>query len=483
MDDRIETEALNFNQRLKTGQHRAKSPSRPTAKGYPLAALLGGVGLVALVGAYTARQGSVLQVGIPLWATGVAFAVRKKPRAYLQWTIWTWLLIPFVRRVVDLRCGFTNQSLVLLTPLPVTLVCISELWQRRSKIFPSRSLLPFLLCLYAGLFGGVLSLILAPGVRVVYALAQWETPILFGLYLAAYSERFELYRAVFQRTCVTALLVLGSYGIFQFVVMPRWDIFWLENIIETADQLTFGRPEPGMLRVWSTVNSPGHFATLCFVAIIIVLLFRSKWKIPAILLGIVNLGLTLIRSSWGGFAVSLFLLLFTIRRKSLAGILAIGVIAGCCVPLLTLIPGMSDTVSERLKTFTDIKSDVSYNDRKETYEKTLGVVLSNPLGTGHMGGDLIDSGILNLCLCLGWPGAIVYLASVLVLIGNPSTFRRCQDEFSRSCQAAAFGVFFLLLSGNSLIELPGLLLWTCIALYRVGCDHVINQQPALQPAS
>jgi hypothetical protein len=365
----------------------------------------------------------------------------------------------------------------------VTLVCISELWQRRSKIFPSRSLLPFLLCLYAGLFGGVLSLILAPGVRVVYALAQWETPILFGLYLAAYSERFELYRAVFQRTCVTALLVLGSYGIFQFVVMPRWDIFWLENIIETADQLTFGRPEPGMLRVWSTVNSPGTFATFCFVAIVMVILYQSKWKIPAILLGIVSLGLTLIRTAWGGFAVSLFLLLFTLRRKSLLGILTIGVVAGCCLPLLTVIPGVSDVVVDRLKTFTNIKSDESYNDRQATYQKTLGTVSSNPLGTGHMGGELIDSGILDLCLSLGWPGALLYGASVLVLVASPSSFRLGRDEFSRSCQAAAVGVFVLLPSGNSLIELPGLLLWMCIAFYRVGCDHALNQQSELQPGS
>jgi hypothetical protein len=483
MDDRMATSALEPSQGLSPSRLKEIAPRRPTANGYPVAAILGGMVFVALVGAYAARQGKILQIGIPLWATGVAISVRKKPRIYLQWTIWTWLLIAFLRRIIDLRCGFANQSLVLLTPLPVTLVCLSELWPRRSKIFESKSLLPFVLCLYAGLFGGVVSLMMAPSARAVYALIEWEIPILFGLYLAAYSERFELYRAVFQQTFLAALLLLGSYGIFQFVVMPRWDVFWLENIIEVADQLTFGRPEPGMLRVWSTVNSPGHFATLCFVAIAIVILYRSKWKIPAILLGIVNLGLTLIRTAWGGFAVSLFLLLFTIRRKSLLGILAVGVVAGCCLPLLTLIPGVSDVVSERLKTITNIQADDSYNDRKETYQKTLGTVLSNPLGTGHMGGELIDSGILDLCLCLGWPGALVYVGSVLALLANPRSFRLGKDDFSRSCQAAAVGVLFLLPSGNSLIELPGLLLWACTALYRVGCDHAVEQQAALQRAN
>jgi hypothetical protein len=481
MDDRVETLALS--QGLDANKRKDLSPERGASKGFSIAGIVGSMGLAALVGAYMARQGSVLQIGIPLWATAVAITVRKKPRAYLQWTIWTWLLTAFVRRVVDLRCGFTNQSLVLLTPLPVTLVCLSELWEKGSKVFASRSLLPFLMCLYAGLFGGVISMIMAPGARVIYAFMEWETPILFALYLAASSERFELYRRVFQRTFLTALLVLGSYGIFQFVVMPRWDVFWLENVMDVGGQSTFGRPEPGMLRVWSTVNSPGAFAAICFVGMIVVALLRSKWKIPAVLLGLVNLGLTLIRTAWGGFGVSLFLLLFTIRRKSLLGVLAVGVIAGCCLPLLTLIPGVSDTVSDRLSSLTDLKSDESYNDRKEVYQKTLGVVLSNPLGTGHMGGELIDSGILDLCLCLGWPGALVYVASVLVLIGNPFNLRVCNDEFSRSCHAAAVGVFVLLPSGNSLIELPGLLLWTCIALYRVGCDHAQSRQPALRPAT
>jgi len=77
-------------------------------------------GLV-LCGLFVLGKGALLRIGIPAAATCVALSLYfRKPPVYLEFALWTWLLTPFIRRVVDWRVGFADPNLTLLTPFLVS---------------------------------------------------------------------------------------------------------------------------------------------------------------------------------------------------------------------------------------------------------------------------------------------------------------------------------------------------------------------------
>ena len=62
-------------------------------------------------------------------------------------------------------------------------------------------------------------------------------------------------RRILTRTFVTGGLVMGLYGLIQFFYLPEWDVYWLEN----AGMDSQGLPFPGLIRVFSTMNSLHNF--------------------------------------------------------------------------------------------------------------------------------------------------------------------------------------------------------------------------------
>ena len=57
------------------------------------------------------------------------------------------------------------------------------------------------------------------------------------------------------------------------------------------------------------------------------------------------------------------------------------VMAMCVVPLTTIEP-ISKVVTSRLETFTNLQEDGSFKDRSGSYDRNLGLALSNGLGNG-----------------------------------------------------------------------------------------------------
>ena len=60
-------------------------------------------------------------------------------------------------------------------------------------------------------------------------------------------------------------MVMGAYGVWQYMVAPAWDGFW----IESTGLLTFGKPEPRQIRVFSTMHSNGPFAVTMMAALLL----------------------------------------------------------------------------------------------------------------------------------------------------------------------------------------------------------------------
>ena len=418
---------------------------------------------------YIAHQGNLLQLVMPVSTALIGgMLLREKPAAYIRLVFWSWFLSAFVRRVVDDRCGFVDQNLIIATPMLVSGISVLGLWDRRSTLFKSKELMPFILCLAGFFYGFCVHLLLKPSPKLAYAVLQWASPICFGLYLALYPERALLYRKVVTSTLLQGLLGLGLYGLYQFFVMPSWDVYWLTNVMVASDATSFGRAEPGQLRVWSTLNAPGIFAVVLVTGMVLLFFYKSRWKVLAMLLATVNLGLTLIRTEWIGLVLALALLVFSLDRRQLFRYALTLVLFCACLPVLTFIPAIDKVVNERIETFKDPSSDTSYQDRREASEQATRMLLANPLGTEHLSESKVDNGFLDMLLSLGLPGGLAYLSGVIWLLLSPSRYRRCHSPFLKSCHARAFALIVTLLSGNILIELPGALLWICLALYATG---------------
>lgn len=455
-----------------TGKPAVVIDRQPRNLDYPRLTVMVIFFALAAIALYVGRVGRGLQIIIPLGCVAVAFQViKKRPDTYVRLVLWTWFLTPFIRRVVDYRCGFSDQNLILTAPLLVASVALFGIRSsRQNSAINVRRLLPFLMAIGGVTFGALIGLYLHPTIGLLHIALAWYAPIFFGLYLCCHPERYQQQRKVIVSTFLQALIWLGIYGIFQYIVMPGWDVFWLTNVMDVSGANAFGRAEPGMLRVWSTFNAPGTFAIVLFAGMILLSFEHSRWKIPAFGLAVVDLALTLIRTAWLGFGVALIIMMFTAGLKSLHKYLLILIALVCCAPLVNYIPGVADLVHDRIQTFTNLKGDESYQDRQDLYQASTRTIMVSPFGTGHMSGIPIDSGIFEMLLSLGWPGTAAYVAGLLIALGNPYLFLRCRDLFLKSCLAVAIALVSMLLSGNTLVDLPGGILWICLALYWTGAQ-------------
>ena len=158
------------------------------------------------------------------------------------------------RRVADWKSGFTEPSTILLAPYLVTLIAVITLWQKLFKIHRQSSL-PFILALVAVTYGFLVGLINEPVGTVVIGVLDWLTPIVFGFHLFVNWRNYPSYRQNIQRVFVWGVLIMGVYGIIQYLVAPEWDLLWRKN----AEFTSSGPIDSTEIRVWSTMASPRPF--------------------------------------------------------------------------------------------------------------------------------------------------------------------------------------------------------------------------------
>ena len=73
------------------------------------------------------------------------------------------------------------------------------------------------------------------------------------------------------------LLLLGGYGIFQYLDPPSWDRDWMIN--SAMDSI--GEPEPLMVRVFGTLNAPGVYGLWIAALLVLSFAFHCGLTMPA----------------------------------------------------------------------------------------------------------------------------------------------------------------------------------------------------------
>jgi hypothetical protein len=442
-----------------------------------------GLLLITLIGSLLGL-GKVLRLAYPAASLGVAILLYSRyPLMYLGFNWWIWFISPLLRRLADHYSSFDSQSLMLTAPYLVTSVAAMTLIRDLPRAH-RQSTLPFVLAtlgiIYSFFIAYVNNIAL---LSIARALLDWLPPVLFGFHLARQWRNYPQIRQNTQRCFIWGLLVMGLYGVYQYMVAPAWDCSWLENV----DLTSFGEPEPRKIRVWSTLNSPVAFSATAMAGLLLLFSYAGELRIPAGMAGFLAFLLSRVRAAWGGWVVGMFVLFGSLRSHLQLRLMVTLLVLAVCVTPLTLIEPFSTEIQARLETFTNISEDSSYQARADTYAANIRIALSGALGQG-MGGTFkvvdgraervaLDSGVLEIFFTLGWFGAIPYLGGLLLLI--LSQFQGDEHRIDRFCAASRSITTSYLASlflGPFMTGVSGLCLWGFLGLSVAARKYYLSEK-------
>lgn len=408
-------------------------------------------------------------------ATGaILFALA--PGSYLAFVWWLWLLAPFVRRLVDWQLGWAPISTIMLTPYLVTALCVITLLRRIGDL-ASIHLIALCLTVAGVAYAFVIGLGSVGVAAASFGFLTWIVPILFGFHLAASWRSYELWRQTVRSTFAYGLICLSAYGVLQFALMPPWDAYWMAH----AGMSSIGQPLPFRVRVFSTLNAPGVFASFLMAGLLVGFGGRGKAKLlaaqPVVWLAFL---LSQVRSAWLGYGLGLCLIMIRLPIGRGARLILLGLgLAVAVLPLLQ-IDAVEDVVMARLASFSAGQSDHSMQERMQLYARFFNVAVNNVPGGGigstnlatklsNNGGlgalGTIDSGVLELLYTFGWPGTLLFVSGLaLALVTAMRTWSHPADPFSLAALAVAVSLLAQMLFFNTMVGAVGMIFWAMLGL-------------------
>ncbi len=451
--------------------------------GFSWAAIIGFVVLTAAC--MVAGAGKILTFAFPAGAFAVSLLLYlRSPVLYVGFCWWICFLGPFVRRVADYRSSYTENSPILLAPFLVAFVSLISLYQCIPKCHRQGSL-PFVLAAIAVIYATSIGLVNQSLVGVVKGVLGWLAPILLGHHVFVNWRDYPAYRKMLQKTFVWGVLVIGAYGIYQYMYLPEWDTFWLNNSGFNSLALGNTEPQPQGIRVFSTLNSPEPFAALLSSGLLLLFSSGSVVQFPAFAAGGLSLLLSSVRSGWLAVAVGFVVLTASANLKFQIRLIIVSIVfAVCLVPLATMEP-FSNIIQGRLESLNNVDGDGSANIRKATYAELIGRALVSLVGDG-IAGSTYDNSILAMLLNLGWLGTVFYGGGLLMLLWAIfRDIRFSSDSFLGAVRAILIGILIRFPVNSPMIETSGMALWTFLgigaAALRYYKRHPVEDDRAIYP--
>ncbi|MEA5550930.1 O-antigen ligase family protein [Anabaena cylindrica UHCC 0172] len=423
---------------------------------------------------YFSGAASLLRVVFPATALGVGiFLYLRHPILYIGFTWWIWFLTPLLTRLVDYRIGWDPTRQMLIAPYLVVFVTIATFVKHLPSAIRQGGL-PFVLAFAGVFYGFLIGMIYNQPLPVIRGFLDWLSPIIFAFHLFTNWRDYPSYRQHIQRVFTWCVLILGAYGVYQFVLAPEWDKYWL---IESKMFTSAGDPVPFGMRVWSTLHSPGPFGTVMGTGLLLLFTSSGPLIFPASAVGYLSFLLSQVRTSWGGWLLGIILIFGSVKtRIQMRLITIILVMAMCVVPLVTIEP-ISKVVATRFESFSNIQEDGSFKDRSATYDKNLSLALSNVIGnglgniwkvnekTGQIEVIVIDSGILDMFFTLGWFGAIPYIGGLVLMLFSVSRYTEGRfDSFVSAASAISISSCAQLIIYSGMLSVAGMIMWGFLAM-------------------
>lgn len=413
------------------------------------------------------------------------FLYLRHPIHYIGFTWWIWFLTPLITRLVDYRVGWDPTRQMLIAPYLVVFLTIFTFLKHLPSSLRQGGL-PFLLSVIGVSYGCLIGLIYNQPLPVVRSFLDWLSPIIFAFHLFSNWRDYPTYRQHLQRTFIWCVIILGSYGVYQFVVAPEWDRYWL---IQSKMFTSAGDPIPFGMRIWSTLHSSGPFGTVMQTGLLLLFTSTGPLIFPASAVGYLSFLLSQVRTSWGGWLLGIIIIFGSVKPQiQMRLITIILVMTICVIPLVTIEP-LSKVITTRLESLSNIEKDPSFRDRSATYDRSLNLALSNVIGngfgntwkvnekTGQIEVVVIDSGILDMFFTLGWIGAIPYISGLvlmLITVGNYTEGRF--DSFLSAARAIGISSCAQLIIYSGMLSISGMIMWGFLAMAMAGHKYYSRNQ-------
>ncbi|MGD1855419.1 MAG: hypothetical protein ACFB2W_14340 [Leptolyngbyaceae cyanobacterium] len=401
------------------------------------------------------KLGSLVNILFPLGALIVGLILfTYHPEIYVGFIWWLCFLTPLVRRLADFNGSYTVPSPVLLAPYLAILVSSLTAVQKLPRAV-SQGGMSFILPLFGIFYAYCVGCVNGSLFSATLALVEWSSPIIFGAYLFLNWRSYPEFKEVTRKAFIWGALVMGAYGIYQYLAAPEWETFWLVNFIgEDAGIISmlgspFGTPEPMGIRVWSTMNGPYVFASFIIPGLLILLNYSGPLQPVMSAVAYLSFLLSSSRTAWIGWFISMSIFFATLRPKQQIRFMLLITVALLALILLTTAGPFSELIVSRLETFTNLSEDGSGSARSTTYNTLFGKAVTTFIGYGLGNvpdfGHILDSAILKILFELGWIGAIPYLIGLIASIlldhinkGLPS------DTFVGISKSFVLGSLFML---------------------------------------
>lgn len=412
--------------------------------------------------------GSVASPGIVILSAVVAYLLyRLSPVAYTSFVLWLFFLICFVRRIIDYRSGFSDQNIVLAAPLLAALVSAPTLIRCR-HIWKRPISLPFALAFASSIYGILVGLLCLPAKILFVSSLEWLAPLVFGFFIFAEfvsGERHDAHMEALHKTFSWGLLVMGVYGIYQYVAAPAWDVLWMTG----TGMNSIGSPEPFAIRVFSTMNGPGILAYTLVAGLVLIMSRGNLFSYCAGAFGFGALLLSSVRAAWVALIIAIILFLCK-KKKYIARVMLVVAGASICAAIVIMVTPAHETILDRLNTFTDLSNDTSYQERTRGYSQLLPYAMEEPFGSGlgtmdakfhdNISLGTRDSGFWEIILSLGWIGGAVYLLSLVMLaVRSWPHGKECSSEYTAAA-CITIGLLSQMALGSMMLGFTGLAIWS-----------------------
>jgi putative inorganic carbon (HCO3(-)) transporter len=402
-------------------------------------------------------------VAVFLLLPAIAFAA-KGSSLLVDYSILIYVFNREIRRIVEwYEGGFNPFSPISLTPLIVLCLLLMPFFSRYRLLHPLPKQmfgLYFLAIAYATFLG-----LAKNGLAAIYGAAEYLSAMaLMGYAATALIDDRTADRWL--KTAGWAAIVASLYGWFQYLTVPAWDAFWVEQVGFVG---YLGQMIPGEIVVFSTFAERGPCAGYLALAMIPMLVSR-RWRLllgwPEALLILSVILLTFVRS--GVILVGLGIVLYAVlnRGKSSAMIVIVAVLVAIAIMMGLNRLSNFDRLESRYSTMSHMQDDGSFQGRMGMIKKGPAMVIGNPAGYGMgstgMGSRVntgsaaksdavvADSGYIELLACMGLPGAFCFAAGTFALWRHLSICSRfgLRDDYLGLARTFLYLLLIGLLVGN-----------------------------------
>lgn len=437
-----------------------------------------------------AHQGRLLEVAFMPMGVAVAYWLyRRYPAHYLSFVCWLFFLTPEVRRFADYYKGaFNPTSIIMTTPLiAASLSGISMLLHYR--LLGQRRAAPLVMMLIAIMYGYVMGVAQFGIMPATFTVIGWLQPIFIGWFIMQNWRLYPLFRRVLFKTFIYGTILMGFYGIYQYVSPPPWTVFWL---VQSGMESSSGHGVAFGMRICSTLNSTGPFALTMMVGLLMSLASPSKLKVVAGIAGLPALLFTAVRTSWGGLVIGLvYPLAMLDARSRLRLVMAVFVFAGLCTPML-MFDQVTEPIAKRFSTIGNLSDDNSFQARQGFYTNFAAIAGESFAGHGMGSTGLaskladphaqiissLDSGVVDVMWVLGWPGGLLYVAGLFALLWRAFTasLARPGDRFAITGVGSAIAILAIMVMIDTMQGVSGMYFMFGVVMPVIGVRYAREQQ-------